>query len=141
MPSQRKIQNILFDTGVILMKKVLVVDDAMTMRTRIIDILTKEGYRVVGEAENGVQAVEQYTQLRPDLVIMDISMPEMNGIDATRAIMVMDPSALVMMCSAMGQQSMVVESLQAGAKSFVVKPIKPDDFLAKVKEVLEGIST
>jgi len=123
------------------MKKVLVVDDAMTMRTRIIDILTKEGYRVVGEAENGVQAVEQYTQLRPDLVIMDISMPEMNGIDATRAIMVMDPSALVMMCSAMGQQSMVVESLQAGAKSFVVKPIKPDDFLAKVKEVLEGIST
>src|SRR5690242_10255265 len=93
------------------------------MRTMVGDILQQAGFEVVGEAETGVQAVEKFKQLRPDLVTMDIVMPDMGGIDAVREIIKIDPNARVLMCSAMGQQALVVEAIQAGAKDFVVKPL------------------
>ena len=101
---------------------VLVCDDAIFMRTMISDILTQAGYEVVGEAETGSQAVQKYRELKPDLVTMDIVMPDMSGIEAVRLICKDDPDAKVLMCSAMGQQALVVEAIQAGAKDFVVKP-------------------
>ena len=115
---------------------VLVCDDAVFMRTMIGDILTQAGLEVVGEAESGAQAVEQYMALRPDLVTMDIIMPEMGGIEAVRAITNFDPQARVLMCSAMGQQSLVAEAIQAGAKDFVVKPFQPSRVLEAVQRVL-----
>ncbi len=115
---------------------VLVCDDAIFMRTMISDILTQAGYEVVGEAETGSQAVERYQQLRPDLVTMDIVMPDMGGIDAVREIMKIDPAAKVLMCSAMGQQALVIEAIQAGAKDFVVKPFQPSRVLEAVQRVL-----
>ncbi|HSM17043.1 MAG TPA: response regulator [Gemmatimonadales bacterium] len=115
---------------------ILVCDDAIFMRTMIGDILTGAGYEVVGEAETGVQAVEQYSRLKPDLVTMDIVMPEMGGIDAVREIRRVDPDAKILMCSAMGQQALVVEAIQAGAKDFVVKPFQPSRVLEAVQRVL-----
>lgn len=115
---------------------VLVCDDAIFMRTMIGDILTGAGFEVIGEAESGVQAVEKYKQLRPDLVTMDIVMPELGGIDAVREICKFDPSARILMCSAMGQQALVVEAIQAGAKDFVVKPFQPSRVLEAVQRVL-----
>lgn len=115
---------------------VLVCDDAVFMRTMIGDILTQAGLEVVGEAESGAQAVERYKALRPDLVTMDIIMPEMGGIEAVRAITGFDPQARVLMCSAMGQQSLVAEAIQAGAKDFVVKPFQPSRVLEAVQRVL-----
>src|SRR4029077_13521746 len=106
------------------------------MRTMITDILAQAGFEVVGEAETGTQAVEKYAQLKPDLVTMDIVMPEMSGVDATRAICRTDPSAKILMCSAIGQQALVVEAIQAGAKEFVVKPFQPSRVLEAVKQVL-----
>jgi two-component system chemotaxis response regulator CheY len=113
-----------------------VCDDAIFMRTMISDILTQAGYEVVGEAETGTQAVEKYKQLKPDLVTMDIVMPDMGGIDAVREIVQGDPGARVLMCSAMGQQALVVEAIQAGAKDFVVKPFQPSRVLEAVQRVL-----
>ena len=107
-------------------KNILICDDAAFMRMMIKDILTKNGYNVVGEAENGAKAVEKYQELKPDLVLMDITMPEMDGIQALKAIKAADPSATVIMCSAMGQQAMVIESIQSGAKDFIVKPFQQD---------------
>src|SRR5436309_3007198 len=95
------------------------------MRTMISDILAQAGFEIVGEAETGSQAVEKYRQLKPDLVTMDIVMPDMGGIDAVREIVKQDPDAKILMCSAMGQQALVVEAIQAGAKDFVVKPFQP----------------
>jgi len=115
---------------------ILVCDDAIFMRTMIGDILTGAGYEVVGEAETGVQAVEQYSRLKPDLVTMDIVMPDMGGIDAVREIRRLDPEAKILMCSAMGQQALVVEAIQAGAKDFVVKPFQPSRVLEAVQRVL-----
>ena len=115
---------------------VLVCDDAVFMRTMISDILTQAGLEVVGEADSGAQAVEKYRQLRPDLVTMDIIMPEMGGIDAVKAITQFDPEARVLMCSAMGQQALVAEAIQAGAKDFVVKPFQPSRVLEAVQRVL-----
>jgi two-component system chemotaxis response regulator CheY len=115
---------------------VLVCDDAIFMRTMISDILTQAGYQVVGEAETGAQAVERYQQLKPDLVTMDIVMPDMGGIDAVRAIMKLDPNAKILMCSAMGQQALVIEAIQAGAKDFVVKPFQPSRVLEAVQRIL-----
>jgi two-component system chemotaxis response regulator CheY len=106
------------------------------MRTMISDILTGAGYEVVGEAETGLQAVEKYKQLRPDLVTMDIVMPDMGGIDAVREIVQEDPEARILMCSAMGQQALVVEAIQAGAKDFIVKPFQPSRVLEAVERVL-----
>ena len=115
---------------------VLVCDDAIFMRTMIGDILTQAGFEVVGEAESGVQAVEKYRQLKPDLVTMDIVMPDMGGIEAVREICKTDPDAKILMCSAMGQQALVVEAIQAGAKDFVVKPFQPSRVLEAVQRVL-----
>jgi len=100
------------------------------------DILTKNGYNVAGEAENGVKAIEKYTEVKPDLVLMDITMPEMDGIQALKKIKALDPSATIIMCSAMGQQAMVIESIQAGAKDFIVKPFQADRVLEAVKKVV-----
>ncbi len=117
-------------------KNILIVDDAAFMRMMIKDILTKNGYNVVGEAENGVKAFEKYSELNPDLVLMDITMPEMDGIAALKKIKGADSNALIIMCSAMGQQAMVIESIQAGAKDFIVKPFQPDRVLEAVKKVV-----
>ncbi|MCH6547116.1 MAG: response regulator, partial [Gemmatimonadetes bacterium] len=105
---------------------VLVCDDAIFMRTMISDILSQAGYEVVGEAETGTQAVERFSELNPDLVTMDIVMPGMGGIDAVREILKIAPSARILMCSAMGQQALVIEAIQAGAKDFVVKPFEKE---------------
>ena len=117
-------------------KNVLICDDAAFMRMMIKDILTKNGYNVVGEAENGAKAVEKYNELKPDLVLMDITMPEMDGIQALKAIKGADGGAKVIMCSAMGQQSMVIESIQSGAKDFIVKPFQADRVIEAVQKVL-----
>lgn len=115
---------------------VLVCDDAIFMRTMISDILSQAGFEVVGEAESGLQAVEKYRILKPDLVTMDIVMPDMGGIEAVREICKGDPEAKILMCSAMGQQALVVEAIQAGAKDFVVKPFQPSRVLEAVQRVL-----
>lgn len=115
---------------------VLVCDDAVFMRTMISDILTQAGLDVVGEAESGTEAVAKYRTLKPDLVTMDIIMPDMGGIEAVRAITQFDPQARVLMCSAMGQQALVAEAIQAGAKDFVVKPFQPSRVLEAVQRVL-----
>ena len=116
--------------------KILVVDDAAFMRMMVKEVLSKNGFEVVGEAENGAKAVEQYNALQPDLVIMDITMPEVNGIEALKTIKEGDPSAKVIMCSAMGQQAMVIEAIQSGAKDFIVKPFQADRVVEAVRKVL-----
>jgi two-component system chemotaxis response regulator CheY len=115
---------------------VLICDDAIFMRTMLGDILSQAGFEIVGEAETGAQAVQKYAELKPDLVTMDIVMPDMGGIDAVRVITQNDPSARVLMCSAMGQQALVVEAIQAGARDFVVKPFQPSRVLEAVQRVL-----
>ena len=117
-------------------KNILICDDAAFMRMMINDILTKNGYNVAGEAENGAKAVEKYAELKPDLVLMDITMPEMDGIEALKKIKASDPSASVIMCSAMGQQAMVIESIQSGAKDFIVKPFQADRVIEAVQKVV-----
>ena len=117
-------------------RNVLVCDDAAFMRMMIKDILTKNGYNIAGEAENGVKAIEKYNELKPDLVLMDITMPEMDGIQALKKIKEADSKATVIMCSAMGQQAMVIESIQAGARDFIVKPFQADRVLEAVKKVI-----
>jgi len=116
--------------------RVLIVDDAIFMRRMIADILKKEGFEIVGEAGTGAQAVETYRQLQPDLVTMDIIMPDMSGIDAVREIMKEYSNAKILMVSAMGQQSLVVEAIQAGAKDFVIKPFQPSRVLESVNRIL-----
>ena len=116
--------------------RVLVVDDAAFMRMMVKDILSKNGYEVVGEAENGMKAVEKFAELRPDLVTMDITMPEMDGISAVKAIIKIDPKAKIVMCSAMGQQAMVIEAIQAGARDFIVKPFQADRVLEAVRKAV-----
>lgn len=117
-------------------KRVLIVDDAAFMRMMIKDVLSKNGYEIVGEAENGQKAIEKYKELTPDLVIMDITMPEVDGIQAVKEIKSSDPDAKIVMCSAMGQQAMVIESIQAGARDFIVKPFQADRVLEAVKKVI-----
>jgi len=117
-------------------KNILICDDAAFMRMMIKDILTKNGYNIAGEAENGQKAVEKYNETKPDLVMMDITMPEMDGIQALKKIKEADAGASIIMCSAMGQQAMVIESIQAGAKDFIVKPFQADRVLEAVKKVI-----
>lgn len=119
-----------------MLRRVLIVDDAAFMRMMIKNIITKNGYEVVGEAENGVVAVELYKQLKPDLVTMDITMPEMDGIAGVKAIRALDPGANIIMVSAMGQQAMVMEAIQAGAKDFIVKPFQQERILQAMERVL-----
>ena len=117
-------------------KNILICDDAAFMRMMIKDILTKNGYNVAGEAENGMKAVEKFKEVNPDLVLMDITMPEMDGIQALKEIKKLDGGAMVIMCSAMGQQAMVIESIQAGAKDFIVKPFQAERVIEAVKKVV-----
>ena len=115
---------------------VLICDDVVYIRLLLGDILARGGFEVVGEAETGSQAVEKYKTLRPDLVTMDIVMPDMGGIDAVREIRNYDQDARILMCSALGQQSLVTEALQAGAKDFVVKPFDPSRLLEAAQRAL-----
>ncbi|MCK9216518.1 MAG: response regulator [Firmicutes bacterium] len=115
---------------------ILIVDDAAFMRMMIKDVLTKNGFTIAGEAENGVKAIDAFKESSPDLVIMDITMPEMDGIQAVKEIKKLDNSARIIMCSAMGQQAMVIEAIQAGAKDFIVKPFQPERIVEAVKKVL-----
>ena len=122
--------------------KVLIVDDAMFMRNMIAEIFNgkkykEEDYQVVAEAENGIEAVEKYKEHSPDIVTMDIVMPEMTGIEALKEIMGMDSGANVIMCSALGQDSLVMEALDAGAKDFIVKPFQPEKVLDVVVRILD----
>jgi two-component system chemotaxis response regulator CheY len=116
--------------------RVLVVDDAAFMRMMIKDILSKNGYEIVGEAENGAKAIERYVELKPDLTTMDITMPEKDGISAVKEIKQMDPNAKIIMCSAMGQQAMVIDAIRSGARDFIVKPFQPDRVLEAVRKVV-----
>ncbi|EIJ81390.1 cheY-like receiver domain-containing protein [Bacillus methanolicus PB1] len=118
------------------MARILIVDDAKFMRITLSNILKKANHEVVGEGENGKDAIELYRQLNPDLVTMDITMPEMSGIEAVREIKKEFPQAKVIMCSAMGQQKMVVEAIEAGAKDFIVKPFDEARVLDAINRVL-----
>jgi two-component system chemotaxis response regulator CheY len=120
-------------------RTILVVDDAAFMRMMIRDILSKEGYRIE-EAVNGRDAVEKYDQVAPDLVTLDITMPEMTGLEALKEIRAKDPAARVLMVSAMGQQQMIVEALESGAMDFLVKPFQPTKVLETVKKCLAADS-
>lgn len=117
-------------------KKIMLVDDAAFMRMTIKNCLTKAGYQEIVEAADGQLAVETYQKEKPDLVIMDITMPNMDGIQALQAIKQLDPEAKVVMCSAMGQESMVIEAIRLGAKDFIVKPFKPDRILQTVEKIV-----
>ena len=119
--------------GVINLASVLLVDDAAFMRLNLKNIIEKLGFDVIGEAENGKEGIEKYKELEPDLVTMDITMPEMDGLDATKKIMNLDDEANIIMCSAMGQQNMVIDAIEAGAKDFIVKPFDED----RIKEALQ----
>ncbi|MDR3331739.1 MAG: response regulator [Synergistaceae bacterium] len=116
--------------------KVLIVDDAAFMRMMLRDILAKNGFEVVGEADNGKVAVQMYGELKPDVVTMDITMPEMDGIAAVKEIKAADPNAKVVMVSAMGQQAMVIEAIRSGAADFIVKPFQPDRVLEALGKAL-----
>jgi len=120
------------------LKKVLVVDDTKFMRDILKNILKKKELEIIGEASNGKEAVLKYQELKPDLVTMDIIMPEMDGIEAVKKIMQIDPSARILMCSAMGQQALVIEAIQSGARDFVIKPFQPARVLEAVDRALQG---
>ena len=117
-------------------KRILITDDALFMRVTLKNILTQNGFEVVGEASNGAESVELYKSLKPDLVTMDITMPEMDGIAALKQIREHDPGANVVMCTAMGQKNMVVEAIQAGAKDFIVKPFQAERVVEAVNKLL-----
>ncbi len=118
------------------MAKILLVDDAAFMRMMVKDTLTKAGYTDLYEAADGMQAVETYNEIKPDLVLMDITMPNMDGLEALKTIKSKDPNANIVMCSAMGQESMVIDAIKSGAKDFIVKPFKPDRILKTVSSIV-----
>lgn len=117
-------------------KRVLVVDDAVVMRMMIKNTLSKSGYEIVGEAETGLLAVEKYRELQPDIVTMDVVMPDMDGIAAVKAIVAEFPDANIVMCSSMGQQKLVIEAIQAGAKSFITKPFQSPKIVETINRIL-----
>ncbi len=119
------------------MARILVADDASFMRQMIREIVESEGFEVCGEASDGIEAIDEFKRLQPDVVTMDIVMPRKSGIDAVRGIVAIDPGACVVMCSALGQETLVTEAIQAGAKDFIVKPFKPDAVIETLKKVLE----
>jgi len=121
--------------------RVLIVDDAIFMRKMISDILVENGMEVVGEADTGAKAVEKYMELRPDLVTMDIIMPEMNGIDAVRKIVEFDAKARIVMCSALGQQALVQDAITAGAKDFLIKPFNAARVVEVIAKVFNQVAT
>lgn len=116
-------------------KRILIVDDTAFMRMSLRKLLEQHGHEVVGEAENGADAVQKYAELKPDIVTLDITMPKMDGLAALKALLALDPDARVIMCSAMGQKSMVIEALKAGAKDFIVKPFQPQRVLEAIEKV------
>ena len=118
------------------MKRILIVDDAAFMRMMLKDILTKNGFEICGEASNGKDALEKYKELNPDLVTLDITMPDMDGLTALKELRNIDNDVKVIMCSAMGQQAMVIDAIQAGAKDFIVKPFQAERVLEAVKKVV-----
>lgn len=119
-------------------QRIMLVDDARVMRLMLSRIFEKAGYEIVGEAGDGIEAVEKYKEIRPDLVMMDITMPEMSGIDAVKEIIRFDPEARIIMCTAMGQKSLVIEAIEAGALNYIVKPFAPPNVLEAAKEALRG---
>lgn len=116
-------------------KRVLIVDDAAFMRIKLKDILEKNNYEVVGEADNGLEAIEKYKEVNPDIVTMDITMPEMDGVEALKQIKAHDANATILMCSAMGQQSMVMDAIRAGAVDFIVKPFDTERVIHALDKV------
>ena len=118
------------------MARIMVVDDAAFMRKMVSDALAKGGHEVIGEAANGVEAVERYKELAPEVTTLDITMPEKDGLEALKEILALDPSARVVMCSALGQESKVLEAIKSGAKDFVVKPFQAERVLAAVGNAL-----
>ncbi len=116
--------------------RVLIVDDLAFIKLIIRDTLEKRGFEVAGEAANGIEAVELYMKLKPDIVLMDITMPRMDGIQALSKIMAFDPNAKIIMCSALGQQKLIIQAIQLGAKDFIVKPFKPERIIGAIKKVL-----
>jgi two-component system chemotaxis response regulator CheY len=118
--------------------RILIVDDAIFMRTMLRNIFVESGFEVVGEAQNGVEAVDKFRQLTPDLTTLDIVMPERNGIEALKQIMNIDPKAKVVICSALGQESLILEALESGARDFIVKPFKPAKVVEVAQKVLGG---
>ena len=118
------------------MKTVLIVDDAAFMRMMLKDILTKNGFTVVGEGINGVDAIEKYKELKPDIVTLDITMPEMDGLEALKELRRRGNSTPVIMCTAMGQQAMVMDAIQNGAKDFIVKPFQADRVIEAISKVI-----
>lgn len=116
--------------------RVLIVDDAVFMRNTLKEIFTSSGYEIVGEAANGVEAVEKYRNVTPEVTTMDIVMPFKNGIEATREILKQDPSATIIICSALGQESLVMEAIEAGATDFIVKPFKAENVIQVIKKSL-----
>ncbi|MHB8129298.1 MAG: response regulator [Mobilitalea sp.] len=117
------------------MKRVLIVDDAAFMRMTIRNILVKNGFEVVGEAVDGIDGVKKYKELKPDIVTMDFTMPDMTGLEALKAIMAFDPKAKVVMVSAMGQEKLVMEAILTGARSFIVKPFKEDHVIQTLNKL------
>lgn len=118
---------------------ILVVDDAAFMRLMIKDMLAEAGHTVVGEAVNGLDAIEKFRKLKPDLVTMDITMPDMEGVDALKEIRRIDPRAVVIMCSAMGQKQMIVEAIKSGAKDFIVKPLQTSRVIEAISKALVAV--
>lgn len=121
-----------------IMARILVVDDAAFMRVLLKNILKSGGHEVVGEAENGIEALEKYEELKPDLVTMDIVMPHLDGIETTRSIIKIDPKARIVMCTAVGQQAKVLEAIKAGARGYIVKPFQADKVLEEIEKVLSS---
>ncbi len=121
-----------------IMARILVVDDAAFMRVLLKNILKSGGHEVVGEAENGIEALEKYEELKPDLVTMDIVMPHLDGIETTRSIIKIDPKARIVMCTAVGQQAKVLEAIKAGARGYIVKPFQADKVLKEIEKVLSS---
>ena len=117
-------------------KKILIVDDSAFIRMALRDILTTNGYEVTGEADNGEQAIAKFQELRPDLVTLDVVMPGKGGLETLQEIIKLDPTVKTLMVTAVGKQSMVIESLQAGAKGFLIKPFEPNAVIAEVKRIL-----
>ncbi|MGH7661498.1 MAG: response regulator [Vulcanimicrobiaceae bacterium] len=118
--------------------RVLIVDDAVVMRMMIKDILSKNGFEIVGEAQNGAEAVEKYKDLRPDVVTMDMVMPGVDGIAAVKQIVSVDPAAKILMCTSLGQEALLNEAMEAGAKSYITKPFQPSKILESLEKVLGG---
>ena len=117
-------------------KRILITDDALFMRVTLKNILTKQGYEIAGEASNGLESVEMYQSTKPDLVTMDITMPEMDGISAVREIKKLDANAQIIMCTAMGQKTMVLDAVSAGARDFIIKPFQAEKVIEAVKKLI-----